>query len=610
MSKIFDYVHKSLNDKAQTYYGKDYANLSKKDQSDNLSRLFVEEIMPSLGHAEAAELFVDGYVDGAGDLGCDVIIKVGENVHIIQSKYVGSKKTIQRSDIDTFQNTFSRLGAAFKSHRNHALDEILKEIKFDKDTFYMWFITNSKIENQTKTQTEAKVDLSEDFKMEYGLIEERVNWDYIDLQELYNHLTNLPTGDEPQGINEVGIYAYKKHGEGRSNIIEIQEDQYRSALMIIESEQIAIIAKGSQKNSLFDFNIRNYLGENRKNKKILQTAKESPNNFFLYNNGISAICESFIIDTASQKITAKKFSVINGAQTVRTLAKLQGGIQPKVLLRVTEITHHKDRNQFLTDAVRFNNTQNEIKSSDFRSNDQVQLSFKNTINELRKDGKVCAYISKRTDPQQKAKMTYKVDMVKLAKAVANYKLDPYELLSMGQTVLFNLDKGTESNYVKIFGKPETSADKQTILEHIGIFFLSELLDEWLKNKRQPLNEQSTEYDLLRKNALERAPIILWVCHLLAKRLEVESQGKFNECNHLIKLAQDNQNSINSDSRNIKFWVAVFDAAVGVCLYQYAQITQEKVSHRQWTRGVLGVKGKLEAAARTLPSVTAPLMSIV
>jgi hypothetical protein len=41
-----------------------------------------------------------------------------------------------------------------------------------------------------------------------------------------------------------------------------------------------------------------------------------------------------------------------------------------------------------------NNTQNEIKSSDFRSNDQVQLSFKNTINELRKDGKVCAYISK------------------------------------------------------------------------------------------------------------------------------------------------------------------------------------------------------------------------
>jgi hypothetical protein len=44
-----------------------------------------------------------------------------------------------------------------------------------------------------------------------------------------------------------------------------------------------------------------------------------------------------------------------------------------VLLRITEGESVKTEKGFNADVIRFNNTQNIIKSSDFRSNDPIQL---------------------------------------------------------------------------------------------------------------------------------------------------------------------------------------------------------------------------------------------
>ena len=114
---------------------------------------------------------------------------------------------------------------------------------------------------------------------------------------------------------------------------------------------------------------------------------------------MSAICEEIVtIDEDHGFIKANRFSVINGAQTVRSLAKLKDEFQqPKVLLRITEIPNHKERSAFLKEIVRFNNTQNEIKSSDFRSNDPIQQSLKENFSKLTKKGNRCEFFPKRID---------------------------------------------------------------------------------------------------------------------------------------------------------------------------------------------------------------------
>ena len=47
--------------------------------------------------------------------------------------------------------------------------------------------------------------------------------------------------------------------------------------MIVESEQLANLARNRPNRAkLFDFNIRNFLGSNKKNQEIQKTAKETP----------------------------------------------------------------------------------------------------------------------------------------------------------------------------------------------------------------------------------------------------------------------------------------------------------------------------------------------
>ena len=118
MSKPEDYLKEQLTDIA----GKPWNQLSHVQETQALSKLFVLSAMPALGHIDAPDLYNEGVVDGAGDLGIDLLIKCGRDVHIIQSKYRGWARTLKREDIDTFQTVLTRLGnSAFDVHMQTAM---------------------------------------------------------------------------------------------------------------------------------------------------------------------------------------------------------------------------------------------------------------------------------------------------------------------------------------------------------------------------------------------------------------------------------------------------------------------------------------------------------
>jgi hypothetical protein len=88
------------------------------------------------------------------------------------------------------------------------------------------------------------------------------------------------------------------------------------------------------KEALFSWNIRGYSGSRGINAGMGATAKSEPGHFFYYNNGVSAICTGYTIH--ENLFTVGKFQIINGAQTVGVLARIDPHPDVEVLFRLTQ----------------------------------------------------------------------------------------------------------------------------------------------------------------------------------------------------------------------------------------------------------------------------------
>jgi hypothetical protein len=152
------------------------------------------------------------------------------------------------------------------------------------------------------------------------------------------------------------------------------------------------------RDSLFAYNIRSFLGK-RVNKEMVQTAVSNPQEFYYFNNGVSAVCTD-IDEIDDNTFRFHQFQVINGAQTLGSLASV-GNLSPdcEVILRITQGNTVKTEKGFNADIIRYNNTQNVVRASDFRSNDKIQLWLEDKFNKLRPRGAVefpLRYVRKRS----------------------------------------------------------------------------------------------------------------------------------------------------------------------------------------------------------------------
>jgi hypothetical protein len=182
------------------------------------------------------------------------------------------------------------------------------------------------------------------------------------------------------------IYPIGQKGErGASSVIEVGAGEYRSFIMALDAKQIVGAYEALGRDSLFSLNIRNFIGNTATNKAIVKSATQSPDKFFLFNNGIACICRSMTV--RADRIDVTGLQVINGAQTVKALVNAArtrfaeispwATHTPVILVRITEIPGGYGTSRAIRDQVtQFNNTQNVVKVSDFRSNDAVQENLK------------------------------------------------------------------------------------------------------------------------------------------------------------------------------------------------------------------------------------------
>jgi hypothetical protein len=136
---------------------------------------------------------------------------------------------------------------------------------------------------------------------------------------------------------------------------------------------------------LFSANVRDYLGSRKSdsniNNGIKTTAEEAPQNFFVYNNGITALVNDFAYDKKKKELTINGFSIVNGAQTTGALGSISKSLSPDLFLPLRLIKC--DNVDIIADIVKYNNSQNKINAPDFRSNDEIQRRLRKEFTELK-----------------------------------------------------------------------------------------------------------------------------------------------------------------------------------------------------------------------------------
>ncbi|UAJ73016.1 AIPR family protein [Synechocystis sp. PCC 7339] len=132
------------------------------------------------------------------------------------------------------------------------------------------------------------------------------------------------------------------------------------------------------KDNLFSANVRGYLGRTKNHKNINNgirlTALENPENFWVFNNGITVLVHDFkeIQDdsTSLKKLIINGLSIVNGAQTTGAIGNLDNEPEETGFVQIRFIKcPSKDT---VKKIIEFNNRQNEIEPSDYRSNDHIQ----------------------------------------------------------------------------------------------------------------------------------------------------------------------------------------------------------------------------------------------
>lgn len=158
--------------------------------------------------------------------------------------------------------------------------------------------------------------------------------------------------------------------------IEVAGEDWSSLMTTVRGEWLNHLYH-TYKTDLFSANLRGYLGsrdsDSNINNGIKNTAKEQPSNFYVYNNGVTALVLDYSVGKKSrhgQRLKITGISIVNGAQTTGSLSSLTGTIDPSLQVAMRFVKAGKD--EIVENVVRFNNSQNKLQAADFRSTDPIQ----------------------------------------------------------------------------------------------------------------------------------------------------------------------------------------------------------------------------------------------
>ncbi len=173
-------------------------------------------------------------------------------------------------------------------------------------------------------------------------------------------------------------------GAGIPCMLANKTEDYQSYLCNIPGIILANLynAYGSR---LLEGNVRSFLQQkNKVNKGIRETILKEPENFFIYNNGITATADEVVYDGKSALTYVKGLQIVNGGQTTASLAtcflndKKHGAEETikriSVPMKLTVVPYDKAVN-LIPSIARYANSQNKVSEADLWSNHPFHIKM-------------------------------------------------------------------------------------------------------------------------------------------------------------------------------------------------------------------------------------------
>lgn len=318
----------------------------------------------------------DAITDGSDDKKCDMVyINSEDGYAVIAQCYYSTKSKAcapanKASDLNTgigwlLQRDIDDVPDRIKSAANSIRGAIKAgEIK----TLFIWYVHNlpesSNVEDELVTvQETAKTAISSQFP-EVKISVQHVEVGSSALSNWYDESLSPILVSEDFEVQVDGGYS-------------IEGPDWESYSTAIPAQFLYRQYK-KHKTKIFSANIRDYLGSRSTNSNInngiRRTIDDDPSNFWVFNNGLTILVHDFQIN--ANKLKFKGLSIVNGAQTtgaIGSLSKLPNSIA-KVQARF--VATKQNNQDLIHKIIQFNNSQNKVEASDFRSTDKFQKRLK------------------------------------------------------------------------------------------------------------------------------------------------------------------------------------------------------------------------------------------
>lgn len=302
--------------------------------------------------------------------------------------------------------------------------------------------------------------------------------------------------------------------ENTHGFYENIDSHWASFSTLISGKFIKSLYSSYGEDRLFSANVRSYLGSNNKdlaiNKEIQNTAKSHPENFFVFNNGITALVHDFDIEIINdsknlgQLKSVTGISIVNGAQTTGSISNLDKEPDPKLKIAIRFIKVNSP--ELINEITLSNNSQNKVLRSDFRSSDPIQKMLRNDFSNNR-EFLYTGGLRQVLTPAQK-RILLPTDTV--AQILIAFHEHPTSAYHKKKDIWDD-----EDLYKKAFD--------DTITMHHIIFVYS--LNEAINNVKTDFNEklrhnQLPEIDTVKHKLLTQPGVSLLIIHAIASILEI------------------------------------------------------------------------------------------
>ncbi|MBO9545633.1 AIPR family protein [Caulobacter sp.] len=339
------------------------------NERDFLSRALAAFVLHKAGGATIEQAGA-GIIDGGGDGGIDAIYHspATNTLWLVQSKYIhAGLSEPDLGDVTKFQAGLSNLLAgrfdAFAANQRwNALRPQIEAVLAGSGMLVRAVLCYSGL-----------ALISEDRKRLFEVLKQQVSKepedDYFDFQTV--NLTTLNDwvtgGDDGRGIESVDLEIHNPGWVTRP---------YETVYGLVPLERLKALYE-EHGRMLVRANIRGFKGRTDVNEDIQKTLREEADHFHYLNNGLTAYCDRFEIhnldrlNAQKKRVAAKGFAIINGAQTLGSIAKCVAVPADDAVpsgfafIKIVSLERCEDDRAFAERISRTANFQNHVELRDF-----------------------------------------------------------------------------------------------------------------------------------------------------------------------------------------------------------------------------------------------------